>query len=120
MSLENVKVGRGVTVFVGNPTPADVTEEVVTTVVEIAAVLVGFGVEVFGTGVALGTDVFGTDVDFGLCVLVGGFPAGSLLCCTSPASDLACTGMERKLISTSIPISIDMGNNVNFDVGISN
>jgi len=119
ISLENVKVGRGVTVSIGNPVPTGVTEEVVTIIVEMATVFVGFGVEVFGTGVALGMDVFGTDVDFGLRVFVGGFPAGLPLCCTSPTSDLACAGTERILVSTSIPINIVMGIHVNFDVGIS-
>lgn len=102
------------------PVPARMAEEVGTTVVAMATVFVGLGVAVFETGVDFGTDVLGAEVAFaGRLVFVGGFPAGSPLCCTSPASDLACTGMERKLVSTSIPISIDMGNHVSFDVGIS-
>jgi hypothetical protein len=104
----------------GDPVTAGMTEEVVTTVVEIATVSVETGVEVLEMEVGFGVDVFGTGVDFGRFVFVGGFPEGLLLCCTSPTPDLACTGMERKLVSISIPISIDIGNHVNFDVVISN
>lgn len=88
-------------------------------VIETATVIPGWGVAVFGADVLFGTTVFGTVVDFTRLVFVGGFPAGLPLCCTSPAPDLACTGMERKLVRTSSPIRIVMGINENFDVDIA-